>query len=146
MKRRKAMKLVTKIVAVLLMVGFFSGLAYAQAGTAEIKVNVPFQFVIGRTTYFAGQYSILSTHEKIWVQDANGRNVTALFASALDGKVPDHDGRVVFDCYYGECFLSQVWIAGQQTGQTLPKSKRALELAKMSPVQKYDLAGISVGR
>jgi hypothetical protein len=140
------MKLITKMTALLMMLGFAAGLAHAQAGTTGIKVNIPFRFVIGRTTYSPGQYSILSTREKVWVQDASGRNATVMFARAIDGEVPERDGRVIFNCYSGACFLSQVWIAGTEAGRRLPESKREMELAKLGPGQQFALMGTKQGR
>ena len=67
--------------------------------------------------------------------------VAVLFTGALDGRVSEKNGRVIFDCYFGECFLSQVWIAGQDAGRTLPKSKRQIELAKTSAGQEFALLG-----
>jgi hypothetical protein len=125
----------------LLMLGFVVASAYGQAGSPGIKVTVPFSFVIGRSPFSAGEYSIFSAKDKVWVQEASGRNVAVSFTGALDGEVPKLNGRVVFDCYSEECFLSQVWIAGQDSGRTLPRSKRQVRLASTGTVQQFALLG-----
>jgi hypothetical protein len=102
--------------------------------------------VIGRTTFSAGEYSIFSSRDKVWVQEASGRNVAVMFTDALDGKAPEQNGRVIFDCYVGECFLSQVWIAGQDAGRTLPKSKRQIQLASTGAGQQFALLGTNPQR
>jgi hypothetical protein len=135
------MRHIRTIAALLLMSGLLVGSAHGQAGSPGIKVTVPFRFVIGGTSFSAGEYSVYSSHDKVWVQEASGRNVAVLFTGALDGKVLEKDGRVIFNCYFDECFLSQVWIAGQNTGRTLPKSKRQLELAKTNAGQEFALLG-----
>jgi hypothetical protein len=136
-----------RIAAVLLVVGsFVLGSARGQAGSPGIKVNVPFQFAIGGKTLAAGEYTVYSSSEKVWVQEAKGRNVAMLFTSMLDGKVPARDGKVIFDCYFNECFLSQVWMAGQEAGRKLPDTKREMQLAKKGARQEYALLGTATTR
>jgi hypothetical protein len=129
------------IAALLLTLGLVVGSAHGQTGSPGIKVTVPFRFVIGRAAFSAGEYSIFSSRDKVWVQEASGRNVAVLFTGALDGRVPVRDGRVIFDCYSGECFLSQVWIAGQETGRSLSKSKRQIYLASAGVAEQFTLSG-----
>ena len=129
------------IAALLLTLGFVVGSAHGQTGSPGIKVSVPFRFVIGRAAFSAGEYSIFSSRDKVWMQEASGRNVAVLFTGVLDGRVPERDGRIIFDCYSGECFLSQVWIAGQEAGRTLPKSKRQIYLASTGAEQQFALLG-----
>jgi frataxin-like iron-binding protein CyaY len=136
------MKKQVSIAAALLVVGsFVVGSARGQAGSPGIKVNVPFQFAIGGKTLSAGEYKVYSSSEKVWVQEKSGRNVAVLFTSALDGKLPARDGQVIFNCYFNECFLSQVWIAGQEAGRKLPDTKREIQLAKKRAGQEYALLG-----
>ena len=136
-----------RIAAVLLVVGsFVLGSARGQAGSPGIKVNVPFSFAIGGKTLSAGEYKVYSSSEKVWVQEANGRNVAVLSTNALDGKVPARDGKVIFNCYLNECFLSQVWIAGQEAGRRLPVTKRQVQLAKRGAGQEYALLGTATSR
>ncbi len=135
------MRHVRTIATLLMMWGFVVGSAHGQKGAPGIKVTVPFRFVIQRTTFSSGDYSIFSSRDKVWVQEASGRNVAVLFTGAVDGRVPGRDGRVIFDCYSDECFLSQVWIAGQEAGRTFPKSKRQIELLSASAGQQFVLLG-----
>jgi hypothetical protein len=135
------MRHIRTIATLLLALGFVVGAAHGQAGSPGVKVNVPFRFVIGRATFPAGEYSIFSSRDKVWVQEASGRNVAVSFTGVLDGKVPERDGRVIFDCYFDECFLSQVWSAGQEAGRTLPKSERQIRLAGKGAGQKFALLG-----
>jgi len=135
------MRYVRTIAAILLVWGFVVGSAHGQAGAPGIKVNVPFQFMIGRTSFSPGRYLFISSRDKVWVQQASGQNVAVLFTGALDGKVPERGGRVIFDCYFGECFLSQVWIAGQEAGRTVPKSKHQVQLASKAGGQQFALLG-----
>lgn len=141
------MKKHVRIAAGLLVLGsFVLGSARGQAGAPGINVNVPFQFTIGGKTYSAGEYKVYSSREKVWLQEKSGRNVAVLLTSALNGKLPVRDGEVIFNCYSDECFLSQVWIAGQEAGRGLPVTKRENLLAKQGARQEYALLGKPIVR
>jgi hypothetical protein len=123
------------------MLGFVVGSTYGQSGTAKLKVTVPFQFSIGQTTLSAGQYFITSSSDKVWVQEAGGRYVAQLLTHSVTGNISERNSRVIFDCYFGECFLSQVWFAGREGGHTLPQSKHQVELASKGDGQQFALLG-----
>ena len=122
------------------MLGIVVGSAHGQTGTPTIKVNVPFRFTIGGTTLSSGQYSMTSLSDRVLVQEASGRNVALLVTGTLEAKAKERNSRVVFDCYFDECFLSQVWFASQETGHTLPQSKHQVELAKTSEAKQLVLS------
>jgi len=134
------MRYLRTVTVVLFISAIAVGSTHGQKGAPGINVNVPFQFVIGQTSFSPGPYLIISSRDKIWIQ-ARGQNVAVLFTTALDGKVPDRNGRLIFACYSGECFLSQVWIAGQEAGRSLPKSKHQVQLASTGPRQEFALLG-----
>jgi hypothetical protein len=135
------MRLVRIIATLLMTLGFAVASSQGQKGAPGIKVTVPFRFEIQRMAFASGDYLFFSALDKVWVQEASGRNVAVLMTSMVEGKISEGDGRVLFDCYSGECFLSQVWIAGQEAGRKLPKSKRQIELAGKSSVQEFALLG-----
>jgi hypothetical protein len=135
------MRHVRNIAAVLMMLASVVGSGHGQAGAPGIKVTVPFRFVIERTTFSSGDYLMFSSRDKVWVQEASGRTVAVVVTDALDGRVPEYGGRVIFDCYVSECFLSRVWVAGQDAGRTLPKPKREIQLARTGAGQQFSLLG-----
>jgi hypothetical protein len=140
-KKEDTMRNIRTIAGVVLMLGFVVGSTYGQGGAPKMKVTVPFQFSIGRTTLSAGQYLITSLHDRVLVQEGSGRNSALTFTGTLDGKVSKRNSRVIFDCYFGECFLSQVWFSGQEAGHTLSQSKRQVELARKGAGQQFALLG-----
>jgi hypothetical protein len=140
------MRHVRMMAALLLILGFVVATAQGQTGAPGIRVTVPFRFAVGRTTFSAGQYSVFSSRDKIWIQDANARNVAVSYTGALEGKVPEKNGKIIFDCYLGECFLSQVWIAGLQAGRELPRLKHQIELEGKTPGQQFVLLGANSHR
>jgi hypothetical protein len=135
------MRTLRTIAAVVLMLGFVVGSMYGQSGTPQLKVIVPFKFWIGQAPLSAGQYVITSLNDRVWVQEVNGRNNAVIFTGRLNGKVSEQSSRVIFDCYFGECFLCQIWFSGQEAGHTLPQSKRQIQLAKTSTGQQFVLLG-----
>jgi len=127
------------IAAVVLMLGFVVGSIYGQSGAPKMKVTVPFQFSIGQATLSAGQYLITSLNDRVLVQEVSGRNNALTFTGRLDRKVSGQNSRVIFDCYSGECFLSQIWFTGQEAGHSLPRSKHQVELAARGGGQEFAL-------
>jgi hypothetical protein len=89
----------------------------------------------------SGDYLFFSSRDKLWVQEASGRTVALLLTGVGDERRAGRNGSAILDCYFGECFLSQVWIAGQEVGRTLPKSKRLIELARKDSGQQFALLG-----
>jgi hypothetical protein len=135
------MRHVRTIATLLMALGSVVGSSQGQKGAPGIKVTVPFRFEIQRMAFASGDYFFFSVLDKVWVQEGSGKNVAVLMTGMVEGKVPEGDGRVLFDCYSGECFLSQVWIAGQEAGRKLPKSRRQIELASKGSVQEFALLG-----
>jgi hypothetical protein len=135
------MRTLRTIAAVVLMLGFVVGSTYGQWGAAKMKVTVPFRFAIGGKTLSAGQYLITSLNDRVLVQEVSGRNNAIMFTGRLDGKVSEQNSRAIFDCYFGECFLSQIWFSGQDAGHTLSQSKRQVELARKGAGQQFALLG-----
>jgi hypothetical protein len=137
------MKNLRIIAAAVLMLGFAAGSTHGQVATAttKMKVTVPFAFTIGRTSYSAGQYLITSSSDKVIVEEESGRNVALLLTSTLEGKLGEQNSKVIFVCYSGECFLSQIWFEGQEAGRTLNPSKRQLELASQFGGRQFALSG-----
>ena len=110
------------------------------------EIERAFNFVLAGKTFSAGQYVVLPARDKIRIQNSDGRTVVIVTTDALSGRVPDRNGRVVFSCYGKQCFLSQVWVPGQDTGRGLPKSKLEIELAKQQTEQQFALLGTTSRR
>lgn len=112
----------TKFFIMFLMARLTMVPAYAQrAGT---KVNIPFDYVLVGKTFSAGRYVVrLSTQEKVHIQDSHGLTVATVATNWLGGKVPEINGKLVFHCYAEKCFLSQIWVPGQEYGRSVPESR-----------------------
>ena len=132
-------QLMTKIASMLLLAGLAVGSAHAQMG--GMKVSVPFKFVLMGKTFSAGQYILVPAGEKVQIQNSHGLSVAIVTTDRLSGKVPDRDGRVIFNCYAEQCFLSQVWVPGQDAGRMVPKSKFEIELTRTQKQQQFAFLG-----
>jgi|WetSurMetagenome_2_1015567.scaffolds.fasta_scaffold550123_2 hypothetical protein len=106
----------------------------ARAGQDQIlRANVPFDFIIGTTTFPAGAYSVAkdSPSGSLWVQSRTCNRAYILQTIPL--APPDFSGkpRLVFNRHGSAYFLSQV--VSDKTGkQGLIKSKREREMALAS--------------
>jgi hypothetical protein len=109
-----------------------AGSAYAQ----NDRFNVPFQFAIGKSVMPAGHYSIKSaspTSGALIIQDRQtGRSSGFVAGIPIRSRGAQDQTKLVFHCYSGSCFLSQVW-TGNDVGRQLTESSQELELAKQSP-------------
>jgi hypothetical protein len=128
-----------KFALLLLLVGPAIQSALAQAG--GMNVNVPFDFVLAGRTFVAGQYIVIPAQDKVRIQNSKGQTVAIVTTDALSGPVPQRNGRVVFNCYVEQCFLSEVWVTGHNSGRGLLRSKREIELAQRQTAQQFALLG-----
>lgn len=107
------------------------GSAYAQ----NDKFNVPFQFAIGKSVMPAGHYSIKFASRdsgSLIIQDRQTGRSRFVDGNPIQSRGAQDQTKLVFHCYSGSCFLSQVW-TGNDVGRQLTKSSQELELAKQSP-------------
>ena len=105
--------------------------AYAQ----NDRFNVPFQFAIGKSVMPAGHYSIKSASQlgTLIIQDRQtGRSRFVDGGNPIRARGAQDQTKLVFHCYSGSCFLSQVW-TGNDVGRQLTVSHRERQLAKEGP-------------
>jgi hypothetical protein len=108
-----------------------SGLsAYAQA--PGVKVSVPFNFLIGDHPYPAGDYVFSARKENVLVQRAGGAWGVMVLANRVTGRDTGSSGRVIFQCYEQQCFLSQLWIPGLDEGRAPLSSPHEKKVARRS--------------
>jgi len=128
MKKQVLFSLLT---TVLLMA---AGSAYAQLGSKqEVRANVPFDYKVGNATMKAGDCSIrpAGTENALLIR-GNGSSALALSGS-VSGKAAS-ETKLVFNKYGDQYFLAQVWVAGEEIGTQLPRTRAENELmSKASP-------------
>ena len=115
----------------------------------RLKAQVPFDFVVADKTLRAGEYrvgAIEQSSDAIAIRNTAGDGAIRL-SSLIEGRDRAKTARLVFHRYGSMYFLSQVWMAGEQTGRelTLSKQERAIQrerkaMASNRPV--YDVVEV----
>ena len=112
----------------------------APAQRVRIKVTVPFHFMVGDHDYAAGVYEFWAQKEQV-ITEREGARLTMQLANHVSGPRAGETGKVVFECYGNECFLSQVWIPGQDNGLQLLHSNTEVRVAARRPGKYMALMG-----
>jgi hypothetical protein len=126
----------------LLGMGLLLMSALAYADTATMKVNIPFSFVVGKTTLPAGEYSVRGlgiAENAISIRKSdNAANSLTMSIPCESLKAPEQS-KLVFHRYGNRYFLAEIWTAGNSWGHEFPKSRREAEMALDYQVQKVVL-------
>lgn len=119
------------VLSAAMMCLLLSGLAFAQKWTQQVKVSVPFEFVVGTTALPAGDYAVstpLGTSGSM-IKFTNIATAAGAFASNINVSVKkaDHVNKTcslvfVLDSQ-GRHILHQVWIADDDHGHDLVHQK-----------------------
>jgi hypothetical protein len=96
------------------------GMVYAQA-EPRIIANIPFAFIAGNKTLPAGEYTIL-------IRSADRHVAFFLNANNVEAKQTPNKTELVFNEIGDKYFLSQIWMAGEETGREIPKPRAEREL------------------
>ena len=115
------------LLAILLLA---TGLSSAQIGRQPVKANIPFDFMAGKTSLPAGEYTVaaLSDMGPLSVS-ADGAGRAMVNSHAVQISAPSEQTKLIFHRYGDQYFLYQVWIQGENRGRELPQSKLEKELA-----------------
>lgn len=98
----------------------------------NLDTKVPFDFTIGSRVIPAGDYEIRGdrVHGVLLIQSTDGAVSHAVISIPVQAMQPPAKGKLVFTCYDGRCFLSQLWSPLSATGCQFPKSKLQMEVAR----------------
>ena len=109
--------------------GLLAASLSAQSGSLIAKV--PFDFRVKNQQFTAGSYTISTNSQGVMLIRGN-ENHSAMFALTYTSRTiqPDSKGRLVFNHYGNQYFLSELWLAETGCARTLPPSKAELELAR----------------
>jgi len=123
------MKSVARSFTLLLMVVVVSLAASAQSqpSPSVIKVNIPFDFVVGGQSFPAGQYSISQPLQHfIVLRDARNQPVASVFTHSVVSLNPAELPKLRFEVSGGRHLLSEVWQSGDRSGEQLAHARRSL--------------------
>lgn len=114
-----------------------------------LKFNAPFDFIVGKTTLPAGEYTVeldriglaADTGSRLLIRSADDRLCAAVMTMPVQALAIQAKAKLVFNRYGDQYFLSQVWTPGDNVGRELPQSHVERELAKSaSKVEKAAVA------
>jgi len=127
--------------ALCLVIGSAVLQAYGQTG--GVKVTIPFNFILGDNSYPAGEYVFSSAKDHVIVQNSEGTRIAMHMANHVIGRSAGKNGRVIFECYTDQCFLSQTWTPGQDDGRQLLRSRMERRVAAKQAGKYMALLGTS---
>ena len=125
----------------LLGLGLLLVTALAYAKTVNMKVNVPFNFVVGGATMPSGEYTVqgLGLGNAISIRRLDQTAASLTLAIRCESSKTPEQSKLVFHRYGDRYFLAQIWMAGSNSGHELPKSRREAEVAMDYPAQQVVL-------
>jgi len=96
-----------------------------------MRMKIPFDFVAGEKAFPAGEYTVQtggSVANTVWIRSEDAsKNLVLLSNSTLSRQQPLGESWLQFHRYGDRYFLSQILIAGDGTGQELPRSRAERE-------------------
>ena len=122
-------KQVYRALAVMSLCGVLAA-PIVQAQSDMLLVNIPFEFNVGKAMLPSGEYHIKLSPTTLMIQSKDGHQ--AAFASTIGVSSPKAEdiGKLVFNRYGTQYFLSKVWGPQNPTGRELLKSRTEIEVAK----------------
>jgi hypothetical protein len=110
-----------------------AGSAYAQS--VNLKANVPFDFIVNGRTMPAGPYAVRSLlvgsgMTALQLQNTDSKASVIILPGRTEAKAVPEQSKLVFHRYGANCFLRQIFTAGNAAGRELPKSHWESEVAR----------------
>jgi hypothetical protein len=114
------------------------GVAYAQLpGARMVKVNIPFSFTANHVTMPAGAYTVTDSGSQgvllISSEDSSQRGLVSTLS--IESNAGADQTKLIFHRYGDQYFLAQVWVAGENSGRELPRTRAEKELMARGPFE-----------
>jgi hypothetical protein len=117
----------------LLGLGLMLASAAAYSQTVNMKVNIPFKFVVRDAALPSGEYTIATlagSSDAISIRNSNQKGQSLVLSHRCESLKASKQTKLVFHRYGDRYFLSQIWLAGDNAGRELPKSRQEVEVAQ----------------
>jgi len=126
-----------KITSLMAVVLLWAVAAHAQYEShAILKVDVPFDFSVGKKLLPAGSYQVVKTAPyTLALRDRNNRSVASIVTSPLIARNERYAPGLRFEFDGGHHVLSQVWPGTGTSGYQLSIPKRVTYVAERQPVE-----------
>jgi hypothetical protein len=87
--------------------------------------------VVGDKQLPAGEYQVKSLHQAaLQIQSKDTRSTAIALTTAMQATKISNTGKLVFNRYGDQYFLSKIWAASSDSGRELPKSRLEREVAQ----------------
>ena len=145
------MKSMKKVALFLLVAAIGANLAIGRAHAEDdtrAAVNVPFDFVVGKTVLKAGSYKVEVQQSGLvdfWSADAREHHIALMIPGSPSKDQKNDDPRLVFTRYGSESFLSKIAMSVDLNFE-LPVSGREKELIHSMSVGGGDSLVVQSGR
>ena len=114
--------------------------AMAQQTLETTKVEIPFAFTVGKDRLPAGKYIVSKNGSSLLIRNTSGKGAVVVLPFRRIGDQREWaKSRLVFNRYYGEYFLSQIWLPGDRFGRELKTGGKELATAKNTPRERTEI-------
>ena len=125
-----------RVVPISILFSLFVLLAGVTAFADEdrVKANIPFDFIAGKKTLPAGEYTIergmSGERDVLLIRSADNHHVLFLLAQDTLARQTPTETALLFSKIEDKYFLYKIWIAGEDTGREIPKPRAERELER----------------
>ena len=118
---------------VLIALTLFAGLMVSatQAQSIMLKADIPFDFVVGDKRLSSGEYHVKSLDQvTMQIQSKDARSTAIVLTTGMQAAKISDVGKLIFNRYGDQYFLSKIWAPSSDSGRELPKSRLEREVAQ----------------
>ena len=102
-----------------------------QAQSIMLKANIPFDFVVGEKRLPSGEYHVKSLNPVLTqIQSKDGHSTAIVLTAGMQAAKISDAGKLVFNRYGDQYFMSKIWAPSSDSGRELPKSRLEREVAQ----------------
>jgi hypothetical protein len=121
-----------KALAVISLFGMLAA-PVVQAQSGMLVANIPFQFNVGKAVLPSGEYHVKAMNPTTFlIQSKDGHQAAVANTIGVSSSKEEDNGKLVFNRYGNQYFLSKVWRGGNREGRELVKSRTEIEIASIS--------------
>lgn len=118
----------------------------AAQTSRELMANIPFDFTICRNQLPAGKYKVQSitsaNPNALLIRSEDNRSSEIVCTKDVQSRKPATSGKLIFNRYGDQYFLSELWLQGALTGSQLVKSEK--EEALIRELKKHEKVTIKI--
>ena len=117
-----------KTLPLVVLLGLLLATNIAAQTSEELVANIPFSFTVCQEQLPAGKYKIRpvtsANPRVVLIATENNRPVEMICTHDVQGKKPATSGKLIFNRYGDQYFLSELWVQGETTGRQLAKTEQ----------------------